>query len=279
MPEKSTTIAAHRLHDTDTGSPEVQIALLTDRINQLTEHLKVHKKDHHSRRGLLMLVGRRRRLLDYVRRTTSSATARSSPSSACAAKHTQHKSTSGSEVSCQSPISRPRRNPGGRLPTGNWPPPLQNGARQGASTREEVRVADITSVSAPISGTDKTLTFETGRLAQQSQGAVVGQIGETVVLVTANAAKGVREGIDFFPLTVDVEERAYAAGKIPGSFFRREGRPSDLRDPHLPPDRPAAAAVVPRRLSATRPRSSSPCSAPTRRTRTTCSRSTPRRRR
>jgi polyribonucleotide nucleotidyltransferase len=89
-------------------------------------------------------------------------------------------------------------------------------------------VADITSVSAPISGTDKTLTFETGRLAQQSQGAVVGQIGETVALVTANAAKGVREGIDFFPLTVDVEERAYAAGKIPGSFFRREGRPSDL---------------------------------------------------
>ncbi len=89
-------------------------------------------------------------------------------------------------------------------------------------------MADITSVSAPISGTDKTLTFETGRLAQQSQGAVVGQIGETVVLVTANAAKGVREGIDFFPLTVDVEERAYAAGKIPGSFFRREGRPSDL---------------------------------------------------
>jgi len=61
------TIEAHRLHDTDTGSPEVQIALLTARINQLTEHLKVHKKDHHSRRGLLMLVGRRRRMLDYVR--------------------------------------------------------------------------------------------------------------------------------------------------------------------------------------------------------------------
>ena len=60
------TIEANRLHDTDTGSPEVQIALLTDRINHLTEHLKVHKKDHHSRRGLLMLVGRRRRLLDYL---------------------------------------------------------------------------------------------------------------------------------------------------------------------------------------------------------------------
>jgi small subunit ribosomal protein S15 len=69
LPPKGDTIGAHRLHDTDTGSPEVQIALLTDRINHLTEHLKMHKKDHHSRRGLLMLVGRRRRLLDYVRRT------------------------------------------------------------------------------------------------------------------------------------------------------------------------------------------------------------------
>jgi small subunit ribosomal protein S15 len=59
-------MADHRKHDTDTGSPEVQVALLTDRINHLTEHLRVHKKDHHSRRGLLMLVGRRRRLLDYL---------------------------------------------------------------------------------------------------------------------------------------------------------------------------------------------------------------------
>lgn len=64
---KSEVIEEHRTHETDTGSPEVQIALLTERIDHLTEHLKVHKKDHHSRRGLLMLVGRRRRLLDYVR--------------------------------------------------------------------------------------------------------------------------------------------------------------------------------------------------------------------
>ncbi|MBK5224779.1 MAG: 30S ribosomal protein S15 [Acidimicrobiia bacterium] len=68
LPPKSETITEHRLHDTDTGSPEVQIALLTERINHLTEHLKIHKKDHHSRRGLLQLVGRRRRLLDYVRK-------------------------------------------------------------------------------------------------------------------------------------------------------------------------------------------------------------------
>jgi len=67
MPDIAATIAQHRLHETDTGSPEVQVALLTERINHLTEHLKVHKKDHHSRRGLLMLVGQRRRLLDYLR--------------------------------------------------------------------------------------------------------------------------------------------------------------------------------------------------------------------
>ena len=87
-------------------------------------------------------------------------------------------------------------------------------------------MADAISVSGPISGTTKTLTFETGKFALQSQGAVIAKVGKTLVLATANAAKGVRDGIDFFPLTVDVEERAYAAGKIPGSFFRREGRPS-----------------------------------------------------
>ncbi|MDQ1446606.1 MAG: polyribonucleotide nucleotidyltransferase [Acidimicrobiaceae bacterium] len=88
-------------------------------------------------------------------------------------------------------------------------------------------MAEAISVSGPISGTEKSLSFETGRLAQQSQGAVVARIGNTVVLVTANAAKDVQEGKDFFPLTVDIEERMYAAGKIPGSFFRREGRPTD----------------------------------------------------
>jgi polyribonucleotide nucleotidyltransferase len=88
-------------------------------------------------------------------------------------------------------------------------------------------VADPITVSGPVSGTEKTLTFETGKFAPQSMGAVVASIGGTKVLTTANAAKSVREGMDFFPLTVDVEERAYAAGKIPGSFFRREGRPTE----------------------------------------------------
>ena len=66
MPDKSAIITEHKLHDTDTGSPEVQIALLSARINQLTEHLRAHKHDHHTRRGLMKLIGRRRRLLDYV---------------------------------------------------------------------------------------------------------------------------------------------------------------------------------------------------------------------
>src|SRR5487761_1018693 len=88
-------------------------------------------------------------------------------------------------------------------------------------------MAKAINVSAPISGTDRTLSFESGRLAGQADGAVVGRIGKTMVLVTATAARSVREGTDFFPLTVDIEERMYAAGKIPGSFFRREGRATD----------------------------------------------------
>ena len=67
--QKAQVVRQHQRSGNDTGSPEVQVALLTERINHLTEHLKVHKKDHHSRRGLLMLVGRRRRMLDYVRST------------------------------------------------------------------------------------------------------------------------------------------------------------------------------------------------------------------
>lgn len=67
--DKSKTIEKFKLHDKDTGSADVQIALLTERINQLTEHLQRNKKDHSSRRGLLMMVGQRRRLLDYLHQT------------------------------------------------------------------------------------------------------------------------------------------------------------------------------------------------------------------
>ncbi len=68
MSTRAQIVEDFRLHDNDTGSTEVQVALLTERIQHLTEHFKVHKKDHHGRRGLLMMVGRRRRLLDYLKR-------------------------------------------------------------------------------------------------------------------------------------------------------------------------------------------------------------------
>jgi polyribonucleotide nucleotidyltransferase len=74
---------------------------------------------------------------------------------------------------------------------------------------------------------DREVVFETGKLAGQAGGAVVIRAGDTLLLATATAAKEAREGIDFFPLSVDYEERLYAAGRIPGSFFRREGRPSE----------------------------------------------------
>ncbi len=88
-------------------------------------------------------------------------------------------------------------------------------------------MAEAVVVSSQISETDKNLSFETGKLALQADGAVVGRIGDTMVLATATASKTVKEGIDFFPLTVDIEERMYAVGRIPGSFFRREGRATD----------------------------------------------------
>src|SRR5512133_1074360 len=88
-----------------------------------------------------------------------------------------------------------------------------------------IAVAGPTSVSVEIGRSE--ITFETGHLAKQADGAVVVKSGETMVLATAQGRMEAREGADFFPLTVDVEERMYAAGKIPGGFFKREGRPTE----------------------------------------------------
>ena len=74
---------------------------------------------------------------------------------------------------------------------------------------------------------NNTVTLETGEIARQASGSVIVDIDGTVVMVTAVAKKEAREGADFFPLTIDYQEKAYAAGKIPGGFFRREGRPSE----------------------------------------------------
>src|ERR671933_220039 len=80
-------------------------------------------------------------------------------------------------------------------------------------------------VTVTVGGRD--ITFETGKLAKQADGAVIVRSGDTMVLATAMGRTEAREGADFFPLTVDVEERMYAAGKIPGGFFKREGRPTE----------------------------------------------------
>ena len=89
-------------------------------------------------------------------------------------------------------------------------------------------MADAITVAVPVPGDDdKTIQFGAGKYAGLADGAVTVQLGDTVVLVTATASKSAREGADFFPLTVDIEERMYAAGKIPGSFFRREGKAPD----------------------------------------------------
>src|SRR5881227_1129655 len=82
-----------------------------------------------------------------------------------------------------------------------------------------------TSVSVTVG--DEEIVFESGKLAKQADGAVLVRSGETMVLATAQGRMEAREGADFFPLTVDVEERMYAAGKIPGGFFKREGRPTE----------------------------------------------------
>src|SRR6516164_8142059 len=83
-----------------------------------------------------------------------------------------------------------------------------------------------TTVSVELSG-GKTLSFETGKLAKQAHGSAVVRLGENVVLATAVANPEAREGIDFFPLTVDYREYTYAGGRIPGGFIKREGRPSE----------------------------------------------------
>src|SRR5712675_141204 len=85
---------------------------------------------------------------------------------------------------------------------------------------------EVTTITVDLAG-GKTLTFETGKLAKQAHGSAVVRLGDNVVLATATANQDPREGIDFFPLTVDYREYTYAAGRIPGGYIKREGRPSE----------------------------------------------------
>src|SRR5207302_9666824 len=128
---------------------------------------------------------------------------------------------------CQlSVASAPAQLAAGALTTENWPSGspsrghFNSSGRYAMPSDPQVHIVER-KIGEPV------FRFETGRLAQQADGAVLAQVGETTVLVAATASRGAREGVDFFPLTVDVEERMYAAGKIPGGFFRREGRPTE----------------------------------------------------
>ena len=91
----------------------------------------------------------------------------------------------------------------------------------------------------------RKMTFETGKMCCQAGGSVLVRYGETTVLVNATASAKPRDGIDFLPLSVDFEEKLYAVGKIPGSFLKREGRPSDKADPYQPRGRPSHPSAVP----------------------------------
>ena len=108
-----------------------------------------------------------------------------------------------------------------------------------------------------------TLRLETGKLAKQADGSVIVRFGDSVVLVTACRAANPREGIDFLPLTVDYREYTYASGRIPGGFFKREGKPAEKEVLTSRVHRPADPAALPRRAGATRRRSSRSCCRPT----------------
>src|SRR6476661_6011783 len=97
---------------------------------------------------------------------------------------------------------------------------------RGCPRKSDTTRDSVVRVSGPINAAGLEMSLEAGRFANLADGAVTVRVGDTTVLSTVCTSKP-REGIDFFPLTVDVEERSYAAGKIPGSFFRREGRPGE----------------------------------------------------
>ena len=102
--------------------------------------------------------------------------------------------------------------------------------------------------SVEIEWAGRPLILETGKIARQADGAVLATYGETVVLATVVSMKEPKPGLDFFPLTVNYQEKTYAAGKIPGGYFKREGRPEREGDAGFPPHRPPDPPALCRRL-------------------------------
>jgi ribosomal protein S15 len=236
---RSQIMTEYATKEGDTGSPEVQIALLTKRIQDLTEHARTHKHDHHSRRGLLLLVGRRKRMLRYLEsdRHRALPCADQAPRSApiTTTKQAVTATTAGTASSHEEHVAGRRHTAyrsRQRLPQEGNPRHNDDARGEGIEDRNggPMEGPEITFAEATIDngsfGT-RTVRFETGRLAKQADGAVAAYLDDdTMLMSTTTAGRTPKDQFDFFPLTVDVEERMYAAGKIPGSFFRREGRPS-----------------------------------------------------
>ena len=199
----------------DTGSPEVQIALLSKRIAHLTEHFKIHPKDHHSRRGLLKMVSQRRRLLDYIKRTDHERLRRrSSTVSASASRRERPYSTR--------LFSRPR-----------------------SAGQEEV-TSDGHEVA--LRSRRPQLSLETGRIAKQADGAVVVSYNDTTVLVTAVSAHSMREGSGFLPAHRRVPGEGFRGRQDSRRILQARRTARRRRDPDLPLHRPSDASAVPRRV-------------------------------
>ena len=261
---KAALVTKFRTHEKDTGSPEVQVALLSERINMLTEHFKTHKKDHHSRRGLLKLVGQRRRLLDYLKaqgreplqeahrgprhpQVSQSAALRgagiSAPRVSAASRQARTRERARrAEVFGFRSTGRPEgsaRRSGIKSPThprASARPPAQlrqcdqrhriglrdahhSGLAPAPSRRRGKHMHSKKSVKIG----EHELRIETGQHGQAGRRLGRGALRRHMLLVTAVSARE-KKDIDFLPLTVEYQEKLYSAGRIPGSYFKREGR-------------------------------------------------------
>ena len=229
--DKSRIIDEYKTKDGDTGSPEVQVALLTHRISYLTEHFKEHKKDFHSRTGLLKLVGQRRKMFELLEKQGHSTLPHADPA-ARPAQITDDGPAAGDGprppslfpplhflVGCGEHF---------RTPGSPHPSRLDHlGDRDESPNKDDYMLTPFDKLSLPTQVGSIDITLETGKMANQTGGSVWIQSGGTVVLVTAvNQPLEFDRG--FFPLTCNYMEKTYAAGRIPGGYFRREiGRPSD----------------------------------------------------
>ena len=179
------------MHEKDTGSSEVQIALLTEKIETLSTHIKQFKKDKHSSVGLLRAVNRRKKLLEYLKKT----------------KMDSYKNVLSKLGFKKIKIKIDRMNGTKRT--------KRNGNEMFKVYKKEIEVAG------------KKISLETGKVARQADGAIIASCGETVILATVVGAKKVNPDMDYFPLSVNYQEKYYAGGKIPGGYFKREARPTE----------------------------------------------------